>query len=145
MELKMLSASKGVDDAIRVVLIEDTVGYGMTGNRRQRTVYAKPEADPVTGEWLTDGQGAYKMQKLYSPQGTLYPDDKQDNAVPFHSQAVPVRREVTGFGFAEGQNLRKYTVMIYLEGGDADCVSAIKGGGIKMRIDFSVSAYRVQI
>lgn len=56
----------------------------------------------------------------------------EDGCVDFYSDRIPVLRQRHGF---KPGDIDKYTIVIWLEGDDPDCVDAIIGGEIKMHMD----------
>ncbi len=58
----------------------------------------------------------------------------EEGTVPFYSEEIPVLQERQGF--APGA-IDKYTIVVYLEGDDPDCVDAIIGGEIKMNMEIT--------
>jgi len=99
-----------VDGAVRVMVIIDG----------QKTIYAKPNADGTEYE-LKAGHnvpeyGAYKTESFVDDDTVI------DYITPvFHADEV-----------------KKYTVVMWLEGWDSDCTDAIKGGAIRMTLNFSI-------
>lgn len=132
--VNILSASKGLDDAIRVLVIEDTTFYGASDNRRNAVVTAKPAVDE-NGDWKFEN-GNPVMQTLVDIHGN--PLDVQDNAVCFRDRTTTYYRRFNGLQNTTSKNIHKYTVMAYLEGGDPDCNNEIRGGGIKMNVEMKV-------
>lgn len=135
MSVNILSASKGVDDAVRVLVVEDSTFYGATDNKRTVVVTAKPQADE-SGAWMFDEHENPVMQQLTDVHGNLLP--VQDNAVSFRDRTTTYYRRFQGLRNSKSSNMHKYTVMVYLEGGDPDCKNSIKGGDIKMNIELKV-------
>lgn len=72
----------------------------------ERTVYAKPML--LTGE-------------------------AEEDTEKFYSSKLPILRERKDF---KPGDVDKYTIVVWIEGDDPDCVDAIIGGEIKMHIDF---------
>lgn len=142
-KLTMSAYSKGMDQAIRIMVINDSSNYFAKDNKRVLTSYAKPTCHPETGAWLYDSNNNPIMQQISDPEGNLYPQSKQDNPTPFYSNDTPVYLQYKNLSNKPGENLLKYTVVIYLEGGDPDCVNAIWGGGVKGRIELAVTDYRL--
>jgi len=59
----------------------------------------------------------------------------EDGCVEFLSSTVIARKQITAF--APG-DIKKYTIVLWLEGNDADCVDALIGGTLKAAMMFSV-------
>lgn len=59
----------------------------------------------------------------------------EDGCVEFLSSTVIARKQVKAF--APG-DIKKYTIVLWLEGNDADCVDALIGGTLKVAMMFSV-------
>ena len=59
----------------------------------------------------------------------------EDGCAEFLSSTVIARKQVTAF--APG-DIKKYTIVLWLEGNDADCVDALIGGTLKTAMMFSV-------
>lgn len=72
----------------------------------ERTVYAKPAL--LTGE-------------------------AEEGTEKFYSSTLPILRERKNFNPGD---IDKYTIVIWIEGDDPDCVNALIGGEIKMHVDF---------
>lgn len=137
MTVKVVSSSAKVLDAVRVLIVDDSTYYGAVTNVRTVRSYGLPQV-AADGTWVTDENGNYVMQKLLDASGNVMPDSMQDNAIPFVSNEICYRKTVRGLSPKSGENLHKYTVVIYLEGGDPDCDNHIKGGKIKFGIDYQV-------
>jgi len=105
--------SKNVDEAIRIMVIKNG----------ERTVYAKAKADGtpeevVPGQSFTKDGGSTEIwfsEPFISPKHAFYN---------------------TGLTLAQGE-IVKYTVLIWLEGWDEQCVDSILGGTIKIEFQFS--------
>lgn len=108
LQMQKLESVKGVDEAVRVLIIEDSMLHGMPGNERIRTRYAKPPVDNPAG---TEG---------YTDQN-------------WESDETVFTKQVTRF--APG-DVHKYTVVFYLEGWDPECIEPIKGGMVKFALQF---------
>ncbi len=108
--------TKNVDDALRVMIIRDG----------ERTVYAKAKPDQ-TPEEVVPGQ-------FFTRQGIPDTGGEVWMAEPFISPRHVCYN--TGLPLAAGQ-IVKYTVLIWLEGWDDECVDAILGGTIKLELQFA--------
>lgn len=111
LQMQKLDVAKGVDEAVRVLIIEDSILYGRPENKRVWTRYAKPPVNDREGK-----------------------EDYTD--YNWESDDIPFTKEVTGF--APG-DVHKYTVIFYLEGWDPECVEPIKGGMIKFALLFEAN------
>lgn len=60
-------------------------------------------------------------------------EPETDGAVPFYSDAFVMNETYEDFGAGE---VDKYTVVIWLEGNDPECVDNIRGGEMKMAMNF---------
>lgn len=58
--------------------------------------------------------------------------ENEPNTEAFYSNEIPILRERQKF---KPGNIDRYTIVIWLEGDDPDCVDAIIGGEIKMHMD----------
>lgn len=59
---------------------------------------------------------------------------EEDNTKAFYNNLIPVLEERKNF---KPGDIDKYTIVIYLEGDDPDCVDAIIGGEIKMNMEIT--------
>lgn len=126
--IKMLNSTRGMSDAVRVVVVYDTTFYNAPANERKHVVLAKPNA-------------AGEMDVLKDQYGNVMPDQMQDNATPFQGTTDIYTRFVAGLHHQKDINTHKYTVVIYLEGGDPDMSNNLKGASLKFSIDMSVVKY----
>ena len=67
-----------------------------------------------------------------SKKGSTQPEP---NTTPFVSSARAMLEDAKGF---QANGVDKYTVVIWLEGEDPECVDNIKGGEVKMSMNFKV-------
>ena len=111
--VNMSDAAKNADAAIRLIIIEDTLTYDSAGNGRAATVYGKEAEggglDVNCGASFADENG-----EINNRRGTI---------IYFKKYLEP------------GQS-HKYTLIMYLEGEDPECVDGIKGGMVKMNMAF---------
>lgn len=63
----------------------------------------------------------------------LLTGDAEEGTLKFNSDKYPVLRQRKDF---KPGDIDKYTIVVWLEGDDPDCVDAIIGGELKMHIDF---------
>ena len=116
MEISIRNVYKNIDYAMWFMVIKDG----------ERTVYAKPK---------TDGFG----EVLIGSDGKVSPEDAgghyKDLTVPFKSQVVIAQEKFTGFRPYE---VSRFTVIMWLEGHDPECVDEIKGGTMQLDMRFFV-------
>ncbi len=104
--IKITEVSRNMDEAIRVLIIED--GY--------ESMYQKE-----------DQKDAYDQYPVYPhtlPQATL-----------FLSEDVIARELITNF---KPNDIKKFSVVVWIEGYDPDTTDDILGGNIKMEMIFSI-------
>lgn len=83
---------------------------------------------------------AVRIMIYHNQERTVYAklngdtNEPEENTTPFYSEKIPVLKARTNFAPGE---IDKFTVVIWLEGDDPDCVDAIIGGEIKMQMDIS--------
>jgi hypothetical protein len=112
--------TKNVDDALRIMVIRNS----------ERTIYAKARKDGepeevVPGQFFAeDGLPTNKPDKIWM-------------SVPFASPRHVFYN--TGINLAAGEVI-KYTILIWLEGWDPECINDILGGTIKLEFQFSRQA-----
>lgn len=80
----------------------------------EREIYAKRNDDGTIAEHLDIELSPY-------------------TTTPFVTNSVVCRTTAYGFG---SQQVSKYTIVMWLEGNDPDCIDDIKGGSIQMRMNF---------
>lgn len=68
---------------------------------------------------------------IYAKENSLT-KDAEDGCEKFHSAKTPILRERKAF---QPKEVDKYTIVIWVEGDDHDCVDALIGGEIKMHLD----------
>lgn len=112
-----------IDDAVRVMVIEGDPGPLLSDNTY--TIYKKAEKTVEAENKLTE---------------TLNEKNGYDNskAIPFESDVCVFNRE-GDWGFrnlASGEALR-FTIVIWLEGWDEECIDPIISETLKMSIDFT--------
>ncbi len=113
--INFLKATNGVDSALRILVIEDET---------KKTVYLKDDGDDIYIE------GTPKNAKI---------DESEYNLVFFYSDGIP---ETVIEDFRPGQ-IKKYSVVIWLEGWDIQCDDSIKSGQLRLDLNFSVVSSRV--
>ncbi|MCL2630521.1 MAG: hypothetical protein FWD49_03220 [Firmicutes bacterium] len=111
--INLLSQAKGVAEAVRIIIVEDELAYTTPGNTRKHTIYGKKAQDGI-GE---DGSGLDPLTDIAFRDGkTIIYDEKTLKPGEAH----------------------KYTIILYLEGEDPECINDILGGMIRMSWDFLV-------
>jgi len=101
--------SKNLDQAARIMIIVDD---------NEPVIFARPRADG-TPEALEENESAVK--KAYT-------------TIPFtENKFSAVNQQVMEIG-----QIQKYTVVIWIEGWDADCTDAIIGGNLEISITFKI-------
>lgn len=112
-----------MDDAMRVMVIEGDPGPLLSENKY--LIYKKAEKTPEAEQQLT--------QKLRDEQG--YDNNK---TVSFVNDVCIFNREGEwGYpNLASGDTIR-FTIVIWLEGWDAECIDPIRSESLKMSIDFT--------
>ncbi|MDD4056798.1 MAG: hypothetical protein WC929_05175 [Bacilli bacterium] len=103
MNATIVSLQKGLDGAIRFLVIEDETLEKM---------YMKP--DTVETEYVD-----------------------MPEAEHFVSDITIMNGEITNF---KPYQIKKYTILVWLEGQDPDCTDEILGGRIKLRLLFSITS-----
>ncbi|MDE7087182.1 MAG: hypothetical protein K2O67_03215 [Clostridia bacterium] len=114
-----------IDDAVRVMFIEDEPLL----SDNSYLVYKKAEADRETDpEMPTTAEGRENWVKANAQYG---------NTLEFASDlCVFERREDRGLvNFAKGAT-KRFTVVIWLEGHDLDCIDDIRYDSLKLSLDF---------
>lgn len=112
MEIRINQLYKNVDAAIRVMVIKDG----------EAKIYAKRDKDGNIITYL-DGSAPAAMTRLYATE-------------PFADERTVCREYTPVLTF---QQVVKYTVVMWLEGFDEDCIDAIKGGAIRMSMNFEAT------
>lgn len=113
MSIRIVDTTRGVDDAIRVMVISESE------NQKTTSIYAKPRPDGKPEEHLNptlEGVIPYTTKPFRSPSQVCQ---------EINYSVVPDRET-------------KYTIVMWLEGEDAECVDSIKGGTIKLEMKFTV-------
>lgn len=106
-----------VDGAVRVMLIE---GKPLLSDKTY-TVYKKPEATP---EEETDPEGLGRVE--------------YGNVVPFVSNSCVFDRSgLTGYKTVGAGKIMRFTIVIWLEGWDPDCIDEVRYDSLKMSMDFT--------
>ena len=108
--INLVDAAKGVEEAVRLIIIKDKLTYYSPGNERISTVYGKQNK--------SDG-----CLDVFCDESFL--DVRRGTVIHFDSELKP-------------GEVHKYTIVMYLEGEDPECVDDIKGGMIKFNMEFLV-------
>ncbi|HAE88313.1 MAG TPA: hypothetical protein DCG79_00395 [Clostridiales bacterium] len=145
---------KGMEKAIRVMVIKDIEppddeDHGVV------SVYAAPQSDNH-GKTVTDENGDPVREEVVPPGGAMLAykpqpmlDYKNFSFDPndFDEEGVWLAKPFLGNGYVMNSELYplevgqivKYTVIIWLEGQDPQCVDAILGGQVKLSVEFSTN------
>ena len=145
---------KGMDQAIRVMVIKD-LEPPEDSDFGTITVYAAPKCDadgtimrdeqekPIPEEVVPAG-GAFKG---YKPQSILDYEGFTFNEEDIREDGVWMTKPFLGDGYVlnntaepplEPGQVIKYTVVIWLEGQDEQCVDDILGGQVKLAVEFAI-------
>lgn len=116
------TSDKRIDEAVRVMVIE---GEPLLSDPNSYIIYKKAEKTQEAEKELTDTlieQEGYDNNKTYK----------------FESDICVFNRsgDLWYPNLGEGETIR-FTIVIWLEGWDAECVDPIKGDTLKMSIDFT--------
>lgn len=106
--LTILQVLKNTDDAVRTLMIRNDVA----------TMYAKLSVDTT-------------------PEPVSYScvDESCEFTTPFYSTTEILNNKYEQFQVDE---VVKYTIVVWLEGNDPECLDNLKGGGIRMAFDFKI-------
>ena len=143
---------KGMDKAIRVMVIKD-LEPPEDDDLGTITVYAAPKSDE-SGKTLTDENGDPLLEEVvppggamrgYKPQGNLDYEGFSFNEEDIREDGVWMTKPFLGDGYVMNSELYplkvgqiiKYTIVIWLEGQDEQCVDAILGGQVKLAVEFA--------
>ena len=148
-------AMRGMEKAIRVLVIKDIEppddeDYGTI------TVYAAPKSD-ANGNTLYDGSGNPILEEVVPPGGTMSAYKPQSiidyekfsfNEEDIRSDGVWMTKAFLGDGYVVNSELYplnvgeviKYTIVIWLEGQDEQCVDDILGGQVKLAVEFATGS-----
>ena len=146
---------KGMEKAIRVMVIKD-IEPPSDESRGVITVYAAPKSD-ANGKTLYDENDNPLLEEVVPPGGMLESykpkgmaayegfefneEDIREDGVwmtkAFHSESYVTNSEF--YPLRQGEII-KYTVLIWLEGQDEQCVDEILGGQVKIEVEFSASS-----
>lgn len=110
------------------------------------TFYLENEGTEVINYWMEvmiddvirNVDEAVRIMIFQNGEKTIYAKENsltkeaEEGCEKFYSNELPVLRARKGFKPGE---VDKYTVVIWLEGDDPDCVNALLGGEIKMHMD----------
>lgn len=145
-------AMKGMEKALRVLMIKDIEppddeDYGTV------TVFAAPKSD-ANGKTLTDENGNPLREEVvptggsmtgYKPENILSLERFNFNEEDIREDGVWMAKNFLGDGYVlnselfplEPGQIIKYTIVIWLEGQDEQCVDAILGGEVKLSVEFA--------
>ena len=145
---------KGMEKAIRIMMIKDehpnkddvsnanddeetSINYGTI------TVYAAPKEDGSLEEVVPYTQGG-RLRFPYTPQGMSAFEGFSFNEEDIREDGVWMTKAFKGNGYVMNSEfyplnpgeIIKYTVVIWLEGNDEQCVDDILGGQVKLAVEF---------
>lgn len=112
------------------------------------TFYIENQGSEVLNYWyqvyiddvIKNVDEAVRIMIFRNGQKTVYAKINEDtkkpekDTEPFYSKDIAVLESRSNF---EPGNIDKFTIVVWLEGDDPDCVNAIIGGEIKMHMDIS--------
>ena len=138
-------------DNISIKWIKDNVDTEKDGSHNgdnyiAYTFYLENEGKEVMNYWteikiddvIKNVDEAVRIMVFLNGEKTVYgkknalTNKSEDGCVDFYSEEIPVLAERKGF---KPGDIDRYTIVIWLEGDDPDCVDAIIGGEIKMHMD----------
>lgn len=110
------------------------------------TFYLENEGDEVLNYWseividdvIKNVDEAVRIMIIQNGKREIYAkvnsltDKAEDGCIEFYSNDIPVLRGRKDF---KPGDIDKYTIVIWLEGDDPDCVNALIGGEIKMHMN----------
>ena len=73
-------------------------------------------------------------EKTVYAKPNLLTGEAEEGTEKFYSNDLPILRQRTNF---KPQDIDKYTIVIWLEGDDPDCLNALIGGEIKMHMEIT--------
>ena len=145
---------KGMEKAIRVMVIKDIEppddeDFGTI------TVYAAPKSN-ADGNYIKDANGNYIPEEVVPPGGAMRaykPRTIADyegfsfNDEDITEDGIWLTKPFLGDGYVMNSELYplevgqviKYTVVIWLEGQDEQCVDGILGGQVKLAVEFATN------
>ena len=131
---------KGMDKAIRVLVIKD-IEPPDDGDFGTITVYAAPKEDGTLEEVVPPGgaMSAYRPKTIGDYEGFSFNDED------IREDGVWMTKAFLGGGYVmnsdfyplEMGEVIKYTIVIWLEGQDEQCVDDILGGQVKIAVEFA--------
>ena len=147
--LKAVRSAKSADEAVRIMIYRNG----------EPTVYAKPNITDVNGNLpAKNGAEIIPLETLYrkvipddytppAPGETLPPEEQEQNKTPVATteETVPVVEfkdnetvfEITEDELQPGDEI-KYTVVVWIEGDDPECLDSIRGGYVKLNWFFNI-------
>lgn len=125
--------SKDIERAVRIVIIEDeekATCYAVTRSDGTPEYIAYDTDDKATQQPLPLGES--RLDELLSTNVTtpFSTDEPKDNNVEVFESADT---------FLAVDEVKKYTVLIWLEGSDSDCMDAILGAKVNFEFNFRVT------
>ncbi|MFW5780586.1 MAG: hypothetical protein ACOCWI_03970 [Bacillota bacterium] len=112
-ELQLNKSTKGAESAVRIMIIRNG----------ERKIYAKAKE--------------YPLEEAGEPEDHVGTDINEPYmTIPFLSLTTIMRETETDFA---PEAVNKYTVVMWLEGWDHECTDDIKGGIVRMEMNFKAS------
>ncbi|MGN0807122.1 MAG: hypothetical protein ACI4MN_01565 [Candidatus Coproplasma sp.] len=115
------ATNKHVDDALRVMVIE---GKHLLSENANTTIYKKDESNEANQQWL-DEHIAYNAYPIIS--------FKSNTCVMQNDKSMC---ELAAVGDPDGNNIKRYTIVLWLEGWDYECTDEILPEAMKMSMSF---------
>ena len=147
---------RGMEKAIRVMVIKD-LEPPEDSDFGTITVYAAPKCDE-SGEYLKDESGENYIPeevvppggafKAYKPQSIIDYEGFSFNEEDIREDGVWMTKPFLGDGYVMNSDfyplqvgqIIKYTIVIWLEGQDEQCVDSILGGQVKLAVEFATES-----
>ena len=148
--MKAVRAARSADEAVRIMIYRNGVP----------TIYAKPNITDVNGNLpAASGAALVPLEKVYQkvvPEGYKAPTAEEiakaaeapqnKEALPTTEEEVPVVEFVDDevvFELEEDElqpgDVVKYTIVVWIEGNDPECIDEIRGGFVKLTWMFSLA------
>lgn len=129
---KIDNVYKGVDSAVRIMLVTKTITSEV--DDETVTIYAKEQEDENGNSLLIPE--SYNIDHFQEPIDKLSVPAEYLTTTPFASDTV-VFAQTLDHPFEVG-SIKKYTIIMWLEGEDAQCTNELFGTSIKFSMNFRV-------
>lgn len=143
--------SQGLEEAIRIMLIKSTYNADGSVNKRVCNVYAAPHSFDEFGVPIPEAVVPLATPSYYTGDELRQLDglglsDSEDSeewmSIPFLSSTLVLDQNGDSEGNPEDYIIPpggkvKYTLLIWLEGNDKDCIDDKLGGRMKLSLTFS--------